>query len=96
MASPSQPAETHLVIRGHVQGVYFRGSLQRQAEQRQLTGWVRNRADGAVEAVLQGDPEAIRSVIAWAHHGPRGAVVESVDVEWSQVDSPLDRFEVRP
>jgi acylphosphatase len=63
-----------------VQGVFFRDSVRRLAQQRSVSGWVSNRADGAVEAVFEGDPEAVERLVAFCREGPRGAQVESVDV----------------
>jgi acylphosphatase len=86
--------ETHVVIRGRVQGVYFRASLQRVADLRGVCGWARNRLDGSVEALLQGPESAVQEVVAWAQVGPRGAVVEAVEVTRSEVTLPLSTFEV--
>ena len=71
----------HLVIVGRVQGVGFRFGMQRKAEQYRIRGWVRNRRDGSVEAVVQGAPDDVAAMIAWARHGPRSAAVERVEVE---------------
>ncbi len=94
MAAGDESAQAHVVVRGRVQGVYFRGSLKQQADTRGVSGWVRNRADGSVEALLQGPREAVSSVVAWMKAGPRGAHVETVNVEWSDVGERLERFEV--
>jgi acylphosphatase len=77
-----------------VQGLYFRGSLQQQANAHGVVGWVRNRPDGSVEALLQGSRQAVAAVVAWMRTGPRGAMVESADVEWLKVETPLHSFEV--
>ena len=69
-----------VVLHGHVQGVFFRDSTLRLAEREGVAGWVRNRADGAVEAVFEGDPEAVERLVRFAREGPRGAQVERVDV----------------
>jgi acylphosphatase len=69
-----------LTVHGRVQGVGFRYTLARAAQTRGVAGWVSNRADGAVEAVLEGEPDAVESVTRFAREGPRGAVVERVDV----------------
>lgn len=68
-----------LCIRGRVQGVGFRDALCREAERLGLTGWVRNRAGGEVEAVAQGDAAALEALIAWARRGPPAARVEDLD-----------------
>lgn len=90
----STEVEAHLTVRGHVQGVFYRASLKQQADMRQVRGWARNLPDGSVAAVLQGPPEAVDAVIAWARLGPRRAVVESAEVERSRVETPLAGFEV--
>jgi len=69
----------HLRIRGRVQGVGFRDALGREAERLGVTGWVRNRAGGDVEAVAQGNAAALEALIAWARRGPPAARVEDVD-----------------
>ena len=69
-----------IIVHGHVQGVFFRDSTQRLAEREGVAGWVRNRADGAVEAVFEGEPEAVERLVRFAREGPRGAQVERVDV----------------
>jgi acylphosphatase len=65
-------------VSGRVQGVGFRDALQREASRLGVTGWVRNRADGSVEAVLQGSPEAVEKIIVWARRGPAAARVAAV------------------
>ena len=71
----------HLRISGRVQGVGYRDALRSEALAKNLSGWVRNRRDGTVEAVLQGDPAAADAVIAWAHRGPPAARVSEVEVQ---------------
>ena len=68
----------HLSIHGHVQGVGFRWALSAEARALKLRGWVRNRRDGSVEALVSGTPEAVEALTAWAHRGPSTAVVERV------------------
>ncbi len=70
----------HLRIHGRVQGVWFRESMRIEAERLHVAGWVRNTADGAVEAVVQGPSHAVDALIAWAHKGPPLARVEGVDI----------------
>ncbi|HZP94211.1 MAG TPA: acylphosphatase [Burkholderiales bacterium] len=71
----------HLKIYGRVQGVAFRESMRIRAEQLRVTGWVRNRLDGSVEAMVQGSPQAVEAMIEWARRGPPAARVTKVDVE---------------
>jgi acylphosphatase len=69
-----------VVVHGHVQGVFFRDSTRRLGEREGVAGWVTNRADGAVEAVFEGEPDAVERLIRFARDGPRGASVERVDI----------------
>ena len=84
----------HLVISGRVQGVGFRYSMSEEAERLGVTGWVRNRRDGTVEAVLDGATEAVDAILAWARRGPRGATVTEVEV--TEIPQSFERFELRP
>jgi acylphosphatase len=68
-----------VIVRGRVQGVFFRDTVRRMAESRAVGGWVRNREDGAVEAAFEGSPDAVESLVRFCHEGPRGAVVERVE-----------------
>jgi acylphosphatase len=86
----------HLQISGHVQGVGFRYSMQREAARLGLTGWVRNRRDGSVEALAQGNDAAVAALTAWARHGPAGAHVAEVRVASAEADAALAGFEQRP
>ena len=76
----SERACRHLRIHGVVQGVGFRWSLQAEAVRLGLGGWVRNRRDGTVEAVVAGPAAAVESLVAWAHRGPPAARVSRVEV----------------
>jgi acylphosphatase len=68
-------------VSGRVQGIGYRDALCREAEQRGVTGWVRNRSDGSVEALLQGAEEAVSALIAWARKGPPAAHVKELNTE---------------
>jgi acylphosphatase len=83
-----------LVIRGRVQGVWFRESMRVEAEGLGVTGWVRNRLDGSVEAVVQGPAAAVEAIIAWARRGPEAAHVEGMEV--AEAGGEFERFEKRP
>jgi acylphosphatase len=91
----SEIVRAHLVIRGYVQGVFFRDSTRREATARRLVGWVRNRRDGAVEAVFQGERAAVEALVGWCHHGPPHAAVEAVDVTWEEPRPGEASFHVR-
>jgi len=69
-----------IVVHGFVQGVYFRDTVRRQAVARGVAGWVRNNRDGTVEAVFEGEPDAVERLIALCRDGPRGARVDHVEV----------------
>lgn len=84
-----------ITIRGHVQGVGFRWAMRAAAEDHGVTGWVRNRRDGTVQARVAGTPEAVEAMIAWAHHGPPLARVERVDVAEADGDAAASGFEIR-
>jgi acylphosphatase len=69
-----------VLISGRVQGVWFRESCGEQARAAGVAGWVRNRADGRVEAVLEGPAAGVERVVDWCRHGPRRAQVDAVDI----------------
>jgi len=71
----------HLRITGRVQGVGYRDALRREALERGVSGWVRNRRDGSVEALVQGSAEAVDLLVAWARRGPPAARVENVEAK---------------
>jgi acylphosphatase len=83
-----------VVARGRVQGVWFRESMRREAEHLGITGWIRNRLDGTVEAVVQGSPDAVDRIVAWARRGPEAAHVEGLEV--TEAQGTYERFEKRP
>jgi acylphosphatase len=82
------------VVSGHVQGVWFRESCRREAEAREVAGWVANCADGTVEAVFEGREPAVAEVVAWCRIGPPRADVTAVDVSQEQPEG-LVGFRVR-
>ena len=83
-----------LHVRGRVQGVWFRESVRQEAARLGVTGWVRNRLDGSVEAVVQGTAEAVDAITDWARHGPEQARVD--DVEAQSADGDYKSFDKRP
>jgi acylphosphatase len=90
----TRPTRKRLVITGRVQGVWFRESCREQAVAAGVSGWVRNRMDGAVEAVLEGPAAAVDRVVQWCHTGPARARVDRVD---AQIEEPIGEsgFHVR-
>jgi acylphosphatase len=84
----------HLIITGRVQGVGYRNYLAFKARQFQITGWVRNRSDGSVEAIIQGMPENVEALIVRAHRGPPKASVSGVAV--SEATGEFAAFVTRP
>jgi acylphosphatase len=93
----TDPIRRRIVVHGRVQGVFFRDSTREFAGRHRVAGWVRNREDGAVEALLEGSACAVQAVIEFASEGPSHADVRDVDVIDESVDSgePLRGFEVR-
>jgi acylphosphatase len=83
------------MVRGEVQGVFFRDSTRKEAQSRGVSGWVRNRDDGAVEAVFEGPAEAVEAMVEWCRRGPSRADVEDMDVSLDEDPDGLEGFEVR-
>jgi acylphosphatase len=83
-----------VIAYGRVQGVFFRDSTRRQAETTGVAGWVRNRSDGAVEAVFEGDDDAVSQIVDWVREGPGHADVERVEVTEEEPEGISD-FHVR-
>jgi acylphosphatase len=88
------PMVRHLHIFGQVQGVGFRYRFSEQAQRLGVTGWVRNRRGGSVEAMIEGTPEAVDALVSWARVGPPAARVERVEV--SPAEGAFAGFELRP
>lgn len=84
----------HVRIEGRVQGVWFRDWMQREARSLHLTGWVRNRRDGSVEATISGDPAAIDDMLARTRQGPSAARVSNLAI-LSEDDETFADFEIR-
>ncbi|MFQ5696908.1 MAG: acylphosphatase [Myxococcota bacterium] len=82
-------------VRGRVQGVFFRASTRARAQALGVSGWVRNRPDGDVEVLAQGEEARVRELIEWLQRGPELARVQSVEVEWRAPEETLAGFELR-
>ncbi len=85
----------HVIVQGRVQGVFFRGATEEQARARGVDGWVRNLADGSVEAVFEGAGPAVQELVDFCREGPRWARVEAIEVSEEPAES-LRGFRVLP
>ncbi|MCK4905799.1 acylphosphatase [bacterium] len=85
----------YLIISGRVQGVFFRYAMQQVASNCYVVGWVKNRADGKVEAVLEGNKENVEKLIEWSHHGPSGASVENLEVAREEYTGEFQEFSIK-
>jgi acylphosphatase len=94
MVAVAENTRVRLLIEGRVQGVFFRASAQAEAGRLGLAGWVRNRPDGAVEIVAEGERKKLDDLIAWCRHGPRGAEVENVRIEWEEFSGEFSAFRI--
>jgi len=90
----AEPARRRVVVSGRVQGVFFRDSTRAEAARRGVAGWVRNRSDGAVEAVFEGDGRAVEALVRFCRDGPRGADVSGLE-SFEERPEGLAGFEVR-
>jgi len=84
----------HLVVRGRVQGVFYRASAQREARQLGLTGWVKNRQDGTVEVVAEGEEDQVKDFLSWSQSGPTTARVDNVDTKWQSYTGEFSDFRI--
>jgi acylphosphatase len=90
----TQTARARVVVAGRVQGVFFRYSAQELANRLNVLGWVKNRWDGKVEAVFEGERNVVKHMIEWCHKGPPGAHVQSVDTHWEDYVGEFDQFSI--
>ena len=86
--------QLQLTVKGRVQGVYFRASAQREARRLGLTGWVKNRADGSIEILAEGEEVAIRDLYGWAQKGPGAARVDRVESRWRSFSGEFPDFRI--
>jgi acylphosphatase len=84
-----------VVILGEVQGVYFRDTCRHVATEQQVSGWIRNQPDGTVEAVFEGEADRVERVVGWTHRGPRGAMVDTVEV-YDEEPEGISGFAILP
>ena len=88
-------ARAHVLVSGDVQGVFFRSATEAEAESRGVKGWVRNSPDGGVEAVFEGEEEAVKAMVEFCRHGPPHANVTNVDVTWEKFKGEFSDFRIR-
>ncbi|UCD86440.1 MAG: acylphosphatase [Desulfobacterales bacterium] len=84
----------HVIIRGMVQGVYFRAHTRDEAKTHNVTGWVKNRSDRGVEAIFEGHEDDVKNVIDWCHKGPAWAHVTDVQVHWEDYIGEFKDFSI--
>jgi len=85
----------HMLVNGDVQGVFFRQETKRQAEAHRVNGWVRNRDDGKVEAVFEGDEQSVKALIEFCKRGPQRAMVTNVDVNLETYMGEFKDFKIK-
>ena len=85
----------HLFVSGRVQGVFFRQKTKMQARMQDVTGWVRNLPDGRVEAVFEGEEQAVKALVEYCRHGPSYAKVTNLEVGWEEYRGEFDDFQMR-
>jgi acylphosphatase len=90
----TEKVRAHIIISGIVQGVFFRVETQRAAQRYGVNGWVRNKSDGTVEAVIEGQRHKVDEMLNWCRKGPPRAVVRQVDVEWGDYTGAMADFRV--
>ena len=90
-----EKARAHLIVSGRVQGVCFRAETQHAAGLYGVTGWVRNRPDGTVEAEIEGPKKDVLALINWCKTGPPISRVDSVDVTWREYQAEFPEFGIR-
>ena len=85
----------HVFVTGRVQGVFFRSETKHNADRYNVKGWIRNLPDNRVEAVFEGEKDAVQTLIAFCKHGPSGAKVTNVDLTWETYIGEFDRFKIK-
>lgn len=83
----------HLIISGHVQGVFFRSKTKARARAIQVNGWCKNNSDGTFEAVFEGEEDKLKTLLKWCTKGPEGAQVTNIEEHWEEEEG-LEGFEI--
>jgi len=88
-------ARVNLLISGRVQGVTFRASTKRKANQLGINGWVRNTEDGKVEIIAEAEKNKLKKLIDWTHKGPSLAKVKNIKVKWEEEQNEFNNFKIK-
>ena len=91
----NEKVRAHVIVSGRVQGVFFRAETQEEAKELGVFGWVKNLAEGRVEAVFEGEKPKVEQLVKWAESGPPGAVVNDLNVVWEEYQGEFNGFEIR-
>ena len=91
----NEKVRAHVVVSGRVQGVFFRAEAQEKAKELGVFGWVKNLAEGRVEAVFEGERDKVEQLLKWAKKGPPGAIVNDLNVVWEEYQAEFSNFEIR-
>jgi acylphosphatase len=89
-----ESTRARVIVRGHVQGVFFRGDTRERARSLGVDGWARNEPDGSLQAVFEGPRDRVESMVEWCRRGPRGADVHDVEVTWPEPEGE-EGFSIR-
>ncbi|MDM8522948.1 acylphosphatase [Desulfococcaceae bacterium HSG8] len=84
----------NVIVSGRVQGVFFRAETKRAAENEGVTGWVKNRSDGTVRALFEGNEVSVHAMVEWCKEGSPHSKVKDVKVEWEEYQGEFDEFEI--
>jgi acylphosphatase len=95
LMAEAMKVRAHVFVSGTVQGVFFRSETKRKADLYGVKGWVRNLSDGRVEAVFEGDEEAVKALVEFCKRGPSGARVTNVDLMWETFAGEFVGFKIK-
>lgn len=87
--------QVSIVVRGDVQGVFFRAEAKKAAEALGLVGWVKNESEGSVVIVAEGKEGQLQKFVAWCRRGPKGSRVEELKIQWAEATGEFSRFEIK-
>lgn len=88
-------ARVHIIVKGLVQGIFFRVGAKEKARQLGITGWVRNLDSGKVEIVAEGEKKKLEELVEWCNKGPSSARIEEIKTEWQSCKAEFKNFDIR-